>query len=187
MSLCRVRLCLSSPPLSLISLALAVCCFAQVVPARSQVTSDACSCACVLLSFNQRHIMDHVKQMLPAASNIPAVPRHGCLQLSCVPWHTRRCACPRAAVSSDCLPLPGAWRCLRCLCVLVQHKLAVLGDQKDYEKVLVAHADKSQFCACLFGGALPEVSPMAFHFSLGCGRCSSRAGSSCGRVLLLAV
>lgn len=37
-----------------------------------------------------------------------------------------------------------------------QHKLAVMGDQKEYEKILKDHADVSQYHPCLFGGALPE-------------------------------
>uniref|UniRef100_A0A7S0EI57 CRAL-TRIO domain-containing protein n=1 Tax=Hanusia phi TaxID=3032 RepID=A0A7S0EI57_9CRYP len=37
-----------------------------------------------------------------------------------------------------------------------QHKLAVLGTREEYEPILVNHAEKDQYHACLFGGALPE-------------------------------
>lgn len=37
-----------------------------------------------------------------------------------------------------------------------QHKLAVLGEQREYEPILRAHAELSAYHPCLFGGALPE-------------------------------
>ena len=37
-----------------------------------------------------------------------------------------------------------------------QHKLAVLGEQREYEPILRAHAELGAYHPCLFGGALPE-------------------------------